>query len=970
MKKYIAMRIASGAMSLAMLSGMLPFAAAGADSAGITEQSVAQPAADDSASAADKLSFHITTNYPEAKDPGGIDGWTITAVKSEDYDFTRHSIDDPNDIIQMLMNAPDGTFQNTGTINLEAGDVIRIVAPSHAEYSAVEIVMNGTKVQIANTPQPGKLCCPDPENHPLINVYIVPEGLSGMQEMQVNFVAEQTLQTPGGTDDNSDNSDDEWIDDYGRSFKRVVGGTYYAEQIGSNNYIQRISSYECPNNNGGKHQLEYHKQAPTCERSDFNYYRCTLCGETELIADHPALGHDYQGKITRPATATQDGIKTFTCTRCGGSYTETIPKFGSSSEELGSTEESPVQKDPNAQSAVTDNKGDNSYASYCAKTMKSYLYSRRDGGYTRVESLGDKIAVEVYDKDFQLLTSDTVPMELSIFGGFYAGDGYNFLIFGQENPEESNQKEVIRVVKYSKDWKRLDQASLKGANTTIPFCAGSLRCAEYNGYLYVQTCHEMYTSAKDGLNHQANLIFCVRENDMSITDSQYNVSSQSTGYVSHSFNQFTLVDEEGYLVTLNHGDFYPRGAYLHRFQEPAGQDDFINYRYDGAVIHSFSESKNTYQYTGAMLGGLSDSSSNYLSVYSIVPSYGYIEDHDVKNVVIALSDTTRYQITNYTEDGPQSASTPALVKLSSNRFLVLWNIAERENGFYFIRNKMGYAFVDGSGKLIGSIHTAEGSLSDCQPIYNGTDVVWYYTDDSAPVFCSINAASGAFESAGMVQQPNKEDPVQPYEEMPSEPDEELPLEPEPDEEIVPDLDKQVNYSDVPSNFWGQDYITKVTQANLMEGIAENEFDPDGNLTMAQVLTLAYRLHHRHSGKDLPDVTDRYAWYMPYFQYCVENGIIHAEEVSPMGLDDQSITRYEMVEILNKAVSDEQMEPILDLANGDIPDVDENSEYGLEVYRWYRAGVLIGNEGGLFCGENSLTRAEVAAILCRLYGLLE
>ena len=155
--------------------------------------------------------------------------------------------------------------------------------------------------------------------------------------------------------------------------------------------------------------------------------------------------------------------------------TETIPKFGSSSEELGSTEESPVQKDPNAQSAVTDNKGDNSYASYCAKTMKSYLYSRRDGGYTRVESLGDKIAVEVYDKDFQLLTSDTVPMELSIFGGFYAGDGYNFLIFGQENPEESNQKEVIRVVKYSKDWKRLDQASLKGANTTIPFCAGSLR---------------------------------------------------------------------------------------------------------------------------------------------------------------------------------------------------------------------------------------------------------------------------------------------------------------------------------------------------------------------------------------------------------------------------------------------------------------------------------------------------------------
>ena len=39
----------------------------------------------------------------------------------------------------------------------------------------------------------------------------------------------------------------------------------------------------------------------------------------------------------------------------------------------------------------------------------------------------------------------------------------------QSNAAESDSAEVIRVVKYDKDWNRLGAASLKGANTTIPF---------------------------------------------------------------------------------------------------------------------------------------------------------------------------------------------------------------------------------------------------------------------------------------------------------------------------------------------------------------------------------------------------------------------------------------------------------------------------------------------------------------------
>ena len=45
-------------------------------------------------------------------------------------------------------------------------------------------------------------------------------------------------------------------------------------------------------------------------------------------------------------------------------------------------------------------------------------------------------------------------------------------------------------------------------------------------------------------------------------------------------------------------------------------------------------------------------------------------------------------------------------------------------------------------------------------------------------------------------------------------------------------------------------------------------------------------------------------------------------------------------------------------------------YGGVVYRWYRAGITQGDQNGNFNGSSHITRAETAAILCRLAGLAE
>lgn len=111
--------------------------------------------------------------------------------------------------------------------------------------------------------------------------------------------------------------------------------------------------------------------------------------------------------------------------------------------------------------ATSSNLGKQDYTTW-SKPVTSYLYENEDGGLTRVEYVNQLVVVEDYDSSFALQSSRTVPAELPIWGGFFAGEAYNFLVFGQENYSQDDNAEVIRVVKYSKDWQRLGQASLKG----------------------------------------------------------------------------------------------------------------------------------------------------------------------------------------------------------------------------------------------------------------------------------------------------------------------------------------------------------------------------------------------------------------------------------------------------------------------------------------------------------------------------
>lgn len=71
-------------------------------------------------------------------------------------------------------------------------------------------------------------------------------------------------------------------------------------------------------------------EAPTCTETGLTEgSHCSVCGEV-IIAQEivPATGHSWNdGVVSTPATCHADGVKTYTCTKCGATKTEVIPKL-------------------------------------------------------------------------------------------------------------------------------------------------------------------------------------------------------------------------------------------------------------------------------------------------------------------------------------------------------------------------------------------------------------------------------------------------------------------------------------------------------------------------------------------------------------------------------------------------------------------------------------------------------------------
>ena len=371
-------------------------------------------------------------------------------------------------------------------------------------------------------------------------------------------------------------------------------------------------------------------------------------------------------------------------------------------------------------------------------TVKSYLTVCDNGNYMRVQSgaIEGKLLVEYYSPDFEPLSTKLIDNELPIFGAFYDSGNNYYVLSGQENPKQNDSLEVFRITKYDKNWNKIKSCGLYGANTTVPFDAGSARMTHSGDHLLVRTCHEMYKSS-DGNNHQSNVTIEVDMPSMTITDSYTGVMNVDYGYVSHSFNQFIKTDGN-HIVALDHGDAHPRSAVLVKYNSDFTTGKFFPSYFDKVsnidVVTYPEYTAGHYNYTGAAIGGFDVSSSSYIVAQSTV-DLDYINTSETRNVYVSavskdLSTNKLNKITSYAE-GTDSASAPQLVKINNNSFLLLW---ARDT-------KVSCVKLNADGTVNGSIHTFEGSLSDCQPVIKNGRAVWYVYDKNNVTFNSLNLSN-------------------------------------------------------------------------------------------------------------------------------------------------------------------------------------------------------------------------------------
>ena len=387
-----------------------------------------------------------------------------------------------------------------------------------------------------------------------------------------------------------------------------------------------------------------------------------------------------------------------------------------------------------------------------ASPIGSYLVDIGNGNMMRVQSDYDSsnIYVEYYDSQYNVTGVRQLAPELPIYGGFYSGGDAYYIVTGQKNEEESDTVECYRITKYDKNWNRIGSAGLYDCNTFLPFRAGCVRMTEADGYLFVRTSHQMYLSS-DGLRHQANVTIQFDENKLVITDSYTDVMNSKYGYVSHSFNQF-IKTEGNHLVAVDHGDAYPRSIVLTEYQT-----DFTNGQFISNMNYWKNPCKSTdlFEFTGgtgdndtrASVGGFEVTDSAYLVAANSINQEDTSDDrsrHDYRNVcIVGKSKRDGHTFVNWLTnlEGDLSATTPYLVKINDNKYLVMWSYQKRSVG------AIDYTYIDADGSQISPVYTMNGMLSDCEPVYINDTVVWYTSDSDGNVtFYGVDSNGNALGS--------------------------------------------------------------------------------------------------------------------------------------------------------------------------------------------------------------------------------
>lgn len=183
------------------------------------------------------------------------------------------------------------------------------------------------------------------------------------------------------------------------------------------------------------------------------------------------------------------------------------------------------------------------------------------------------------------------------------------------------------------------------------------------------------------------------------------------------------------------------------------------------------------------------------------------------------------------------------------------------------------------------------------------------------------------------------------------------------------------FSDVRANSWYYDNIAYLYELGLTEGQSSTLFGVDTNITVAEALSFAARVHstyylgHPEAGPRTSS-SNSGSWYARYIQYLKDNQVISNQFDK---FYDTYATRSQMAYILSRILPAQEFTNLNDIAvtigyakRLFITDVTDYTPYQTQILQLYKWGVLTGSDSsGRFYPDSNITRCEFAAMLSRV-----
>ena len=167
------------------------------------------------------------------------------------------------------------------------------------------------------------------------------------------------------------------------------------------------------------------------------------------------------------------------------------------------------------------------------------------------------------------------------------------------------------------------------------------------------------------------------------------------------------------------------------------------------------------------------------------------------------------------------------------------------------------------------------------------------------------------------------------------------------------------FADVTDDKWYYDEILEAKKLGLIEGVGDNKYNPEENVTLAEIIAMASRIKNSKGGINTElESSSVGKWYNSYITFAVNSGIIKTDDFEGF---EENATRAEVAYIFSNLFGDVETGK-----NTVIPDVNMNTEYCDSIHKMYALGILKGGSDGSFRPEDKITRAEAAAILLRVH----